>query len=63
MGLFFRGLCKHCDTCDSKKAKTQCEARAYTRVGFIYHRNDLQWQLREPKSFPLEFYRVSGAAQ
>ena len=22
MGLFFRGLCKHCDTCDSKKAKT-----------------------------------------
>ena len=21
MGLFFRGLCKHCDTCDSKKAK------------------------------------------
>ena len=22
MGLFFRGLCKYCDTCDSKKAKT-----------------------------------------
>ena len=22
MDLFFRGLCNHCDTCDSKKAKT-----------------------------------------
>ena len=33
------------------------------RVKFIYHRNGHQWQPREPRSFPLEFYRVSGAAQ
>ena len=32
MGLFFRGLCKHCDTCDSKKAKIPV-GRARTRVG------------------------------
>ena len=31
MGLFFRGLCKHCDTCDSKKAKTPV-MRARTRA-------------------------------
>ncbi len=32
IGLFFRGLCNHCDTCDSKKAKTPV-MRARTRVG------------------------------
>ena len=32
MGLFFRGLCKHCDTCDSKKAKIPV-GLARTRVG------------------------------
>ena len=31
MGLFFRGLCNHCDTCDSKKAKTPVGC-ARTRV-------------------------------
>ena len=31
MGLFFRGLCKRCDTCDSKKAKTPV-MRARTRA-------------------------------
>ena len=31
IGLFFRGLCKHCDTCDSKKAKTPV-LRARTRA-------------------------------
>ena len=32
IGLFFRGLCKHSDTCDSKKVKTPV-VRARTRVG------------------------------
>ena len=31
IGLFFSGLCKHCDTCDSKKAKTPVK-RARTRA-------------------------------
>ena len=31
MDLFFRGLCNHCDTCDSKKAKTPVGC-ARTRV-------------------------------
>ncbi len=30
MGLFFRGLCKHSDTCDSKKVKTPV-VRAHAR--------------------------------
>ena len=36
MDLFFRGLCNHCDTCDSKKAKTPVmRAYACARKGLV----------------------------